>query len=71
MLTFRNIELKDKELIDSFLHRQNYRASDLCFTNLYCWGKRFGTQFAATPDWLIIRFKDNNNRNSYLFPIGE
>ncbi len=71
MLTFRNIELKDKELIDSFLHRQNYRASDLCFTNLYCWGKRFGTQFATTPDWLIIRFKDNNNRNSYLFPIGE
>ncbi len=70
MLLFKSLELKDKDIIDSYLQQQNYRASDLCFTNLYCWGKKFDTQFATTPDWLFIRFKDNNGRNSYLKPIG-
>ena len=70
MITFREIELGDIEIINSKLQSQNYRASDLCFTNLYAWGKKFNTQFAVTDDWLFIRFKDNNGRNSYLKPIG-
>ena len=70
MLTFKEIDLEDKEIIDSFLKQQNYRASDLCFTNLYTWSKKFGTRFATTDEWLFIRFFDNNNRNSYLRPIG-
>ncbi|SFK87756.1 DUF2156 domain-containing protein [Proteiniphilum acetatigenes] len=70
MLTFKSLELKDKNIINSYLRQQNYRASDLCFTNLYCWGRKFDTQFAITPDWLFIRFKDNNGRNSYLKPVG-
>lgn len=70
MITFKDIELEDRELINSQLQSQNYRASDLCFTNLYAWGKKFNTQFAVANDWLLIRFKDNNGRNSYLKPIG-
>lgn len=71
MLTFQSIELKDKEIINSYLDQQNYRASDLCFTNLFCWGKKFDTQYATNSDFLFIRFKDNNFRNSYLKPIGK
>jgi len=70
MLQFKSIALKEREIINAYLSKQNYRASDLCFTNLYCWGKKFDTQFAVTDDWLFIRFKDNNKRNSYLKPIG-
>ena len=70
MLAFKSLELKDKDIINSYLQQQNYRASDLCFTNLYCWGRKFDTQFVTTPDWLFIRFKDNSGRNSYLKPIG-
>lgn len=70
MLTFKSLELKDKDIINSYLRQQNYRASDLCFTNLYCWGRKFDTEYAITSDWLFIRFKDNNGRNSYLKPVG-
>ncbi|HBG56929.1 MAG TPA: hypothetical protein DDX07_02830 [Porphyromonadaceae bacterium] len=70
MLTFKTIELKDRETINSYLENQNYRASDLCFTNLFAWGRKFDTQFAVKDGWLFIRFKDNNGRNSYLKPIG-
>ena len=71
MLTFRSLELEDKDLINSYLINQNYRVSDLCFVNLYAWEKKFNTQFAVCEDWLFIRFKDNYGRNSYLKPIGE
>lgn len=70
MLDFKRVGLEDKDIIDSFLQNQNYRASDLCFTNLYTWGAKFNTEFAVANDWLFIRFRDNNNRNSYLKPIG-
>lgn len=70
MLTFRSLELEDKDIINSYLINQNYRASDLCFPNLYAWGKKFDTQFATDNDWLFIRFKDNSGRVSYLKPIG-
>ncbi len=71
MLTFKPVALQDRDLINSFLSKQNYRASDLCFTNLCCWGSRFDTRFAVEDGWLFIRFCDNNGRNSYLKPIGE
>ena len=70
MLFFKPIELNDKNTIDYRLKNQNYRASDLCFTNLYAWGKKFNTRYAVSDDWLFIRFKDNSGRNSYLKPIG-
>ena len=70
MLSFKSLELDDKDIINKYLKNQNYRASDLCFTNLYSWGKKFNTQFAVNGEWLFIRFRDNNNRNSYLKPVG-
>lgn len=71
MLTFKPITLQDRDQINTYLSKQNYRASDLCFANLFCWGGKFNTQFAVENGWLYIRFLDNNNRNSYLKPIGE
>ena len=71
MLEFKSLALEDRDLINTYLQKQNYRASDLCFTNLYCWGKKFDTQFAVNDGWLFIRFKDNKGRNSYLKPIGD
>ena len=50
MLDFKQIELKDKDIINSYLSLQDYRASDFCFTNLYCWAQRFGTQYAVAND---------------------
>lgn len=70
MLTFKSLALQDRDIINAYLHQQNYRASDLCFTNLFCWGKKFDTQYDVEDDWLFIRFKDNYGRNSYLKPIG-
>ena len=71
MLNFKRTELEDKEIIDSFLQNQNYRTAELCFTNLFTWGPKFNTEYAVANDWLFVRFRDNNNRNSYLKPMGK
>lgn len=71
MLNFKRTEIEDKEIIDSFLQHQNYRTAELCFTNLFTWGAKFNTEYAIANDWLFVRFRDNNNRNSYLKPIGK
>lgn len=71
MLSFKEVELDDKPLIKPFLEQQNYRASEFCFTNLCCWGIKYQTQFAIHDDWLLIRFKDDDNRLSYLKPLGK
>lgn len=70
MLTFKPIELEDKKIIDPFFKDLNYRISEFCFANLFTWGKKFGTHYSVADGWLIIRFKDDNGRNSYLKPIG-
>ena len=71
MLSFKEVELDDKPLIKPFLEQQNYRASEFCFTNLCCWRIKYQTQFAIHDDWLLIRFKDDDNRLSYLKPLGK
>ena len=71
MLQFQRIQLSDKPVFDRFLEGNNYRSSDFCFTNLYCWQEKFKTQFAVQDDWLFIRFQDKHGRNSYLKPIGK
>lgn len=71
MLSFKKVELVDKPLIQPFLEQQNYRASEFCFTNLCCWGIKFQTEFTRYKDWLLIRFNDNENRISYLKPLGK
>lgn len=71
MLQFQTIQLSDKPVIDGLLKGNNYRSSDLCFTNLFCWKEKFKTEFAIQDDWLFIRFQDKVLRNSYLKPIGK
>ncbi len=70
MLKFKTIELEDKDIIESYLKHQNYRVSDLSFTNLFAWSNKYNTKYATTDDWLFIRFLDNNGRSSYLMPVG-
>ena len=69
MITFREIELEDIEIINSNCSHKITELQTFVLL-IYIWGKKFNTQFAVTDDWLFIRFKDNNGRNSYLKPIG-
>lgn len=71
MIEFRDIELRDKEIIDKFLINNPYRASESCFSNLYGWAHKYKTKYAIWRDYLLIKFTSNRGSCSYLTPFGK
>lgn len=47
MISFKDIELKDKELITSYTQQSPRRNCDLSFSNLCSWRFLYDTQFAV------------------------
>lgn len=71
MISFKTIELSDKECINACLAGNTYRACDFSFTNLYSWQAKFKTTFAILNDTLFIRYKENSGEYCYMMPIGK
>lgn len=56
MISFKDIELKDKELITSYTQQSPRRNCDLSFSNLCSWRFLYDTQFAVQDGFLILKF---------------
>ena len=56
MIPFREIQLSDKEQIDSFLSRAAAPICDYTFVNIYAWQPIYQTAWAAVEGALIVRF---------------
>ncbi|MBQ8673870.1 MAG: DUF2156 domain-containing protein [Bacteroides sp.] len=70
MLTFKDIELKDKELITSFTLNSCHRNCDLSFSNLCSWRFLYDTRFAIADGFLLLKFRAQGEL-VYMMPIGE
>lgn len=53
MLEFRQLELKDKELYDSYAKRHNYRQGESSFANMYMWQKPYDIKISPKEDALF------------------
>ena len=53
MIEFKRPELEDKELIESYLHRQHSRSCEFTFANTYLWSRHYHVQFAVIEDMLV------------------
>lgn len=56
MIPFREIQLSDKEQIDSFLSRAAAPICDYTFVNIYAWQPIYQTAWAAVEGALVVRF---------------
>lgn len=70
MLTFKNIELQDKELITHITLNSPQRNCDFSFSNLCSWRFMYDTQFAIYQECLILKFQ-LNGRVVYMPPVGK
>lgn len=70
MIEFRDIELRDKEVIDKFFTNNPYRSAENCFSNLYGWAFKYKTQYAVWRDFLLVKFTSDRGGCSYLTPFG-
>lgn len=69
MIEFKDITLKDKELIQSFTLNSHRRNCDLSFSNLFSWRFMYHTKFAVMDGFLLLRFYADDQL-AYMMPIG-
>ncbi|WP_291528473.1 DUF2156 domain-containing protein [Bacteroides sp. UBA939] len=69
MISFKDIEIKDKELITSYTLNSHRRNCDLSFSNLCSWRFLYNTQFAVQDGFLILKFWAQGEL-VYMMPVG-
>ncbi len=70
MISFKDIELTDKELITSYTLKSPLRNCDLSFANLCSWRFLYNTKFAIVDDFLVLKFWVEGEP-VYMMPVGE
>jgi hypothetical protein len=56
-MTFRQIQLTDKPLLDTYIQAYQPQISDLSFTNLFIWRKKYNTHWTIIDDCLWIQYQ--------------
>ena len=56
MIEFKDITLKDKDLITAYTQNSSRRNCDLSFSNLCSWRFLYDTQFAVVDNFLLFKF---------------
>lgn len=69
MISFKDIELSDKELITSYTLNSHQHNCDLSFSNLCSWRFLYNTQFAVHEGFLILKFWAQGEL-VYMIPVG-
>ncbi len=69
MINFKRPELEDKELIESYLKKQESRSCEFTFANTYLWSRHYDVEFAIVEDMLVFCTKYETRR--FTVPLGE
>ncbi|GHV30251.1 hypothetical protein FACS1894177_02510 [Bacteroidia bacterium] len=70
MLDFKPVTINDKEAIQNFFDKTDFRNCDFSFSNIFCWQNSYNTTFTIEDDFLFLHFKTQGHPG-YLFPVGE
>ncbi len=69
-LTFREIEIEDRDKVNDCLEKSGFMSSEYSFPNLFIWRRRFGYRIALHAGFLFIMVQDGND-SYYFYPAGE
>ena len=70
MIAFKDIELSDKPLFDSYLLAKPYENSEFSFTNLFIWRLSYRFKYAVINDHLCIIEKFRDLYPSFFAPLS-
>ena len=68
-LKVKKVQLSDKEWMDAYLDAKQDKGCDMCFANIYLWGRKYKTGYALVNDCLI--FADLTDFTSVSMPLGD
>lgn len=66
MITFKNITLEDKPVIQTYFQKGQYHNSECTFTNLFIWRSCYAVQWAVVDGLLVI--KPGQAEESWILP---
>ncbi|MFR9661673.1 MAG: GNAT family N-acetyltransferase, partial [Rikenellaceae bacterium] len=70
MLKFKDLQLEDRELIESYTLKSSSPNCDLSFANMFCWQPLFRSAWCIEEGHLLIRFNiGGGERLGYMQPI--
>lgn len=70
MLSFKSVELNDKEIIESYYNKENHFLCEYCFTDIFIWSKHYNTRYAI-EDGFIYMLSEDENCLYITLPQGE
>ncbi|MDR1762689.1 MAG: phosphatidylglycerol lysyltransferase domain-containing protein [Dysgonamonadaceae bacterium] len=70
MIDFKPVTIEDRELMQSFFDKSEFRNCDFSFSNIFCWKHLYSTTFAVENGFLLIRFTPSSDIPGYMFPLG-
>jgi len=70
-MEFKEIEISDKNLISTYLHKYSPKASEMNFTSLFIWRMYFGFRFTEIEGLLCIVSMANEKEPYALMPVGD
>ena len=68
---WKPVEIGDKDIISSFLHRKRYATSELTFTNLLLWQFGHKIQWRVARDMLLLRMVNEAGDPGFYMPVGD
>ncbi|MDO5573248.1 MAG: phosphatidylglycerol lysyltransferase domain-containing protein [bacterium] len=72
-MNFRNVTLKDKELIKDYMYRYGEGSCQHSFVSMYCMADKYGDSVCEKDGWLLICREgiSTDRERAYLFPMGD
>lgn len=70
MITFKTVELTDRDWINERLKKAQYRSCDFSFVNNFIWRHSYHIEFADVNGFYCLK-SGNPKSPQYTFPIGE
>lgn len=67
-LNFKQVELEDKSLMDSYIKQQSSRNCSISFANMFLWQKHYQVEYTVVENMIV--FKTIEENPSFSFPIG-
>lgn len=71
MLEFRDIDISDKEWINSILKKSDFRGCEYSFANNMAWKRLSNSKICRFKDFYICRSDDGDGGYSFTFPAGD
>lgn len=67
---FKPLEISDRETVHAVLWKYQPETSELTFSNLYIWRKKYHYRWAIFENWLLLIATDEKGKIYALEPIG-